>query len=361
MNETLRRLLFLPQQRSTVAHDIDSLHYFVISVTLAGSVLVFLLAAIFTIRYRHPPEEPPTPNPEANYRRPAVLMEIVILAGLLTLFLTWWVIGSRQFVRLRVAPEGALEVYVTAKQWMWKFAYPDGKRTITTLYVPARTPIKLIMTSRDVIHSFYVPDFRIKQDVVPGRYTTAWFQVTEPGSYQILCAEYCGTGHSAMRGEVIALEPSEYERWLADRPFTGGPAGEAYVEPYTPEEGVSPQMINLVNEGQRAAAEHGCLRCHTTDGSAHIGPTWAGLYGSIVPLAGEAQTVADEAYITQSMMDPTAKIHRGYVAVMPSFLGRIRPAETAAIVEFIKSLRSVPRQGPGGEDPGPVRMGGITP
>ncbi|HEX9297447.1 MAG TPA: cytochrome c oxidase subunit II [Polyangiaceae bacterium] len=360
MNETLRRLLFLPLQRSTVAYEIDRLHYFVISVTLVGSVLVFLLATIFTIRYRHPPEEPATPNVQAGYHSPAILLEIVILAGLLLLFLTWWVIGSRQFVRLRVAPDDALEVYVTAKQWMWKFAYPNGKRAISTMYVPARRPIKLIMTSRDVIHSFYVPDFRIKQDVVPGRYTTVWFQTTEPGTYQILCAEYCGTAHSAMRGEVIALEPSDYERWLAERPFESGPAGEAYVEPYTPEEGPRPQMINLVNEGQRAAAEHGCLRCHSTDGSAHIGPTWGGLFGSTVPLAGERQTIADEAYITQSMMDPTAKIHRGYLPVMPTFLGRIRPTETAAIVEFIKSLRNVPRQGPEGEDPGPVQ-GRITP
>jgi cytochrome c oxidase subunit 2 len=356
MNELLRRLLFLPLQRSTVAKDIDALHYFVISVTLAGSVLVFLMAAIFVIRYRRPSDEAPRPNVHAAEHYPAVLYELGILIGLMVLFLVWWVIGSRQYVRLRLAPDNALEVYVTGKQWMWKFAYPNGKRAVSVLYVPAHRPIKLIMTSRDVIHSFYVPEFRIKQDVIPGRYTTEWFEATAPGTYQILCAEYCGTAHSEMRGDVVALEPEEYERWLEDKSF----AVSAPTNGSTTSLESSLPLPSLVNEGARAAAELGCLRCHTTDGSAHIGPTWAGLYGSVVPLENGGQIIADEGYITESMMDPFEKVHRGYQPRMPSYFGRVRPTEAAAIVELIKSLRDVPRQGPGGGDPGQVLSGRVA-
>jgi cytochrome c oxidase subunit 2 len=358
MNELMRRLLFLPLQRSTVAKEIDVLHYFVISVTLAGSVLVFLMATIYVIRYRRPnSDSPPRPNVHAAEHYPAVLYELGILVGLMILFLVWWVIGSRQYVRLRLAPDNALEVYVTGKQWMWKFAYPNGKRAVSVLYVPAHRPIKLVMTSRDVIHSFYVPEFRIKQDVIPGRYTTEWFEATAPGTYQIFCAEYCGTAHSEMRGQVVALEPDEYERWLADKATPAPP--EARAPEIT---GGEPTVaeLSLVEQGRRAASEQGCFRCHTTDGSAHIGPTWAGLYGSVVPLEGGGQVIADESYITESMMDPLEQIHRGYQPRMPSYFGRVRPTETAAIVELIKSLRDVPRQGPGGSDPGQVLTGRVT-
>jgi cytochrome c oxidase subunit 2 len=356
MNEFFRRILFLPLQRSTIAKDIDTLHYFVISVTLAGSVLVFLMATVFVIRYRRRPSpEVPPPNVHATEHYPAVLYELSVLVGLLLLFLVWWVIGSRQYLRLRVAPENALEVYVTGKQWMWRFAYPNGKRGISTLYVPAHRPIKLIMTSRDVIHSFYVPEFRIKQDVIPGRYTTEWFEATEPGTYQILCAEYCGTAHSEMRGDVVALEPDAYERWLEDK---SAPPGEAGAGEATAAES-APGTADLVAEGKRAAAELGCFRCHTIDGSAFIGPTWAGIYGSTVALESGGQTFVDAEYITESMMDPLAKIVRGYQPRMPSYFGRVTPTETADIVELIKSLRDVPRQGPGGSDPGQVLSGKV--
>ena len=216
MNEFMRRLLFLPPQRSSVAQQIDGLHYLVISVTMVGSLIVFALAAYFAVRYRAPPAIRKMPDIRV-LRGESLMLEGALLVGLFALFIVFWVIGSRQFVRLRLAPEGALEVYVTAKQWMWKFAYPNGKRSIEAVYVPVGRPIRLVMTSRDVIHSFYVPDFRVKHDVLPGRYTTVWFEATQPGKYDILCAEYCGTEHSRMRGMVVALEPSAYQAWLEDR------------------------------------------------------------------------------------------------------------------------------------------------
>jgi cytochrome c oxidase subunit 2 len=364
MNDLLRRILFLPPQRSSFAADLDGLHYFVIIVTMLGATLVALVAAFFVIRYRRRSDDVLGPFPDADVRAP-LLFEIGAVVLLVALFLGWWVMGMRQYVRMRVAPEGAGTVYVTAKQWMWKFAYPEGPNSIARLYVPARRPVKLVMTSRDVIHSFFVPAFRIKYDVLPGRYTTLWFEATEPGTYPILCAEYCGTEHSVMRGEVVALDPADYARWLGDHGAAAGVAAQVYEPPATPGVGTPREQLNLARVGENVAAEQGCMRCHTADGTPHIGPTWAGLYRSSVPLEDGKTVVADEAYLTESIMDPLARIHRGFQPVMPSFLGRLQPAEVAAIVEYIRSLAGVtPKPGartPGAEGPPFVRQGSPRP
>lgn len=327
MNDLLRRMLFLPPQSSTEAAHIDQLHYFVIIITMAGAGFVFLLGIVFLIRYRartqrYSPDETTTPQGFPRW------LEVGMAVSLLGLFVLWWVIGFMQYVRIRTPPPDTMDVYVTAKQWMWKFAYPDGRHTLATLYVPSGRPIKLIMTSRDVIHSFFVPDFRLKQDVLPGRYTTLWFQARQPGRHDILCAEFCGTSHSTMRAQVVVLSPTDYARWLS-----GAQPGSA--------DGAATQS-SLVKAGEAASAQQGCLRCHTLDGSPHIGPTWAGMYMSTVPLQDGGKAVADEAFITESMMDPRAKVHTGFAPVMPSYKGLISPADTAAIVELIKSLRGVP-------------------
>lgn len=345
MNEYLRQILFLPQQASTFAREVDTLHYFVISVTMLGATFVTLVGAYLLVRYRSRPPRPDAPNADAG-TQPHFLYELVAVVGLAVLFLVWWVIGVRQFMRIRVAPEGAMDVYVTAKKWMWKFAYPEGQRSIGVLYVPAGKPVRLLMTSRDVIHSFYVPDFRVKQDVLPGRYTTLWFEAPRAGTYDVFCAEYCGTEHSMMRATVVVLDPNDYGRWrdgtlspvIAETrptPETHIAAGPQAVETPGP-------PVTLAREGERVAAEQGCLRCHTLDGTPHIGPTWAGLYRSVVPLEGGGTKLADEAYLTESMMDPNAKIHQGFAAVMPSYQGILDAPEAAAIVELIKSLRARP-------------------
>ncbi len=358
VNELFRRMLFLPPQSSTMASDLDHLHYFVISTTMAGATMVGLLALYWVFKYRARGEV--TARSEPAPTSPP-WFEWLLGAGLLGLFCLWWLIGYMQYVRLRVPPANSLDVYVTAKQWMWKFAYPDGQSSVASLYVPTGRPIRVLLTSRDVIHSFFVPDFRIKQDALPGRYTVAWFEVSQPGTHQVLCAEFCGSGHSIMRGQVVALDPADYARWLAagsgeqvvgglgeqpEPPLAqvGGPSlpGPATVEPASEEEFPRAQMVNLVRVGTQAAAQQGCLRCHTLDGTPHIGPTWAGMYLSRVPLATGETVVADEAYLTESMMDPTAKIHAGYAPVMPSYHGLLAAPETAAIVELIKSLRDVP-------------------
>jgi cytochrome c oxidase subunit 2 len=361
MNELLRKILFLPPQATQLAREIDHLHYFVIIVTMLGAALVTIVGGYFLIKYRSSAIAAHPGRKNVSLTTP-LWVEAVIIVGLFGLFIMWWVIGFRQYVHVRVGPEDAMEVYVTGKQWMWKFAYPQGQSSIAVLYVPAGRPVKLVMTSRDVIHSFYVPDARVKQDLVPGRYTTLWFQMDEPGRHEILCAEMCGISHSTMRGEVVVLPPEAFERWMRSESSQPVPpvAGENYVRPgvvgqYEPQE-----MVRLVEQGRRAAAELGCLRCHTLDGTPHIGPTWAGAYGSEIPLEGGGTVRADEAYLTESMMDPTAKIHQGFQALMPSYLGRMRPPETAAIVELIKSLRDIPAE-PGKAPWAGIQAPGIAP
>ncbi|HZS37040.1 MAG TPA: cytochrome c oxidase subunit II [Polyangia bacterium] len=348
MNEWLRTILFLPPQASSVAASIDHLHYFVILTTFFGAAGVGITAVYFTIRYRR--REQSTPHRERPLTTP-LWAEALIVSGIFGLFFTWWVIGYMQYLRMRVPPENTYDVYVTAKQWMWKFSYAEGQHTIAQLYVPAGRPVKLIMTSRDVIHSFYVPDFRVKQDVIPGRYTTVWFTVNKPGTHLIECAEYCGTSHSMMRAQVIALDETDFGRWLASAPLEPETPAPPREQPAVVGNLGPSAMMSLERLGVEVAAQEGCLRCHTLDGSPHIGPTWAGLYKGKVPLQGGGSAFADESYLTESMMDPLAKIHAGYQPVMPSYLGRLRPGETAAILALIKSLRDVAPTAPGAPPP----------
>jgi cytochrome c oxidase subunit 2 len=319
MNELMRKILGLPPQASTVAFEIDVLHYVVISIALLGAILVTATIAVLLVRFRRRESgTAPPPRP----RRIPVWVEGGVIGGLLSMFVVFWIIGFRQFVHLRTPPRDAVDVYVVAKQWMWTFAYPDGSASTADVYVPAGRPVRLLMTSRDVIHSFYVPDFRLKQDVLPGRTTTLWFEAKKPGTHDIFCAEYCGTEHSLMRGRVIVLDEAAW----AER-----------AEKY-------PTGENLAAKGEKVASERGCLRCHTVDGTPYLGPTWAGLYDSKVTLADGTQVRADEAYLTESMMDPEVKMVSGFPPIMPSYLGLLQAGEVAALVHYIRSLPAHPAQ-----------------
>jgi cytochrome c oxidase subunit 2 len=321
MNELLRRLLDLPPQASTFAYPVDLLHYFVIGTTLLGATFVFALALYFLWKgQRHAPGALTTPVPTSGKT------ELTVIAGLLTIFITFWVVGATQYNAIMTPPPDAIPVYVTAKQWMWKFAYADGRSSIDVLTVPVGRPIKLVMTSRDVIHSFYVPAFRMKHDVVPGRYYAAWFQATAPGTFDIRCAEYCGVSHSGMLGQVRVLSADDYRRWQ---------------ESATPGE-----SQDLAAEGLRVAARRGCLGCHTVDGQPHIGPSFAGLYGSDVALQDGHTAVADDGYLTRSMMEPQADVVAGFQPVMPSYRGILDEPEVAALVELIASLQGRPDAAP---------------
>jgi cytochrome c oxidase subunit 2 len=334
MNDLMRRMLFLPDQASTFALPVDKLHYFVITVTMVISVAVGLLAFAFFFRYRQRTALQSTPMVI-----PSVRFEIVVIGVPLFFFLLWFVQGYKDYIWYTTPPKDTTDIYVMGKKWMWKFAYPDGPNAIGTIHVPANRPVRLLMTSRDVIHSFYVPDFRIKQDVLPGRYTETWFEATKPGRYQILCAEYCGTWHSQMWGEVVVMEPAAFDDWLAkekksthsDRVDTGGDISG---------EGSDVFQGSIVEYGKRIAMAQGCVKCHSLDGTPHIGPTWLDLYNRRETLENGEVVVADEAYLTDSMIDPRGKIVRGYKPVMPTYKGKLAAPEAAALVEFIKSLRS---------------------
>jgi cytochrome c oxidase subunit 2 len=328
--EFMRWLLDLPPGASTIADRIDLLHFFVITVTMLVATFVFAAAAWFTIRYHRKRDDQLTKRVAATSAR-----EGVTIAAILGTFLLWWVIGYRQYIDMRVPPKDTDVVYVDAKQWMWKFAYPDGRSSNDTLTVPVGRPIKLVMTSRDVIHSFYVPAFRLKQDVLPGRYTTLWFEAKEAGVFPIWCAEYCGVSHSLMRGQVVVLSASDYVEWKRTGPSTiaqadcGSGPGTCGGE-------------DLVTIGRSVAERRQCVACHTLNGQPHIGPTWSRLYGSTQTLSDGRRVVADDAYLTRSMMEPNVDVVAGYREVMPSYQGVLTPGETAALVELIRSLRDGP-------------------
>ncbi len=325
MNELLRHALNLPPQRSSIASSVDHLHYVVILCTIAGAMVAGGFGAMFLVRYRRRTKAIPL-TPYVVVPR---WLEALVIAGLLSLFCGFWVVGFSQYTTIESAPPDALPIYVTAKQWMWQFAYPDGPTSANVLTVPVGRPIKLIMTSRDVIHSFFVPDFRIKQDVVPGRTMTTWFEAIAPGTSDVLCSQYCGTRHSLMRAQVVALRPADYARWLAT---ARGPLALP---------GAKGNGIGLAATGKAVAAAHGCLRCHSIDGTPFIGPTWANAFGRQRPTADGRSVLVDEAYLTESMMDPKAVIAAGFQPVMPSYQGLLSPEDISAIIEYIRSLRDV--------------------
>jgi cytochrome c oxidase subunit II len=317
MNALLRALLDLPPAASSYAAGIDMLHYFVIGTTMLGATFVFGLAVFFLIQSRRRVPGELTPRLQASAHS-----ELTLIGGLLTLFIVFWLVGASQYDRMMTPPPDAIPVYVTAKQWMWKFSYADGRSSLDVLTVPKGRPIKLIMDSRDVIHSFYVPAFRMKQDVVPGRYYVAWFEATMAGTFDIRCAEYCGVNHSRMLGSVRVLDADDYRRWL---------------------ETVQPgEKQDLAARGLEIAARRGCLNCHSIDGQPQIGPTWAGLYGSSVKLESGRTVTADVAYLTESMMDPVADVVAGFKPVMPTYRGVLEEPEVAALVEFMESVRDRP-------------------
>ncbi|QRN99208.1 cytochrome c oxidase subunit II [Archangium violaceum] len=344
MNELLNNILFLPEQASTFAERVDNLHYFVVGVTMLMSFAVGTAAVFFFFRYRRR-----SPTQTTEYVVPSVKTEFLFVSLPLLFFLTWFVIGFRDFVFVSTPPKDAMDVYVMGKQWMWKFSYPEGPNGVNVLHVPANRPVRLLITSRDVIHSFFVPSFRIKMDAVPGRYTQTWFEATKPGTYQILCTEYCGLSHSKMLGEVVVLAPEEWDAWVKEQRKGSLQNRQDALADLS----LVPQPARMAEQGQKVAAEVGCFKCHTVNGEPHIGPTFLGLYGKQETLQDGMSLRVDEAYITQSMMDPGAHLTSGFPNVMPTFQGKLTGPQTAAIVEYIKTLRT-PDIRTGASSQGPV-------
>ncbi len=315
MNRFIIWALNLPPQASTFAKHIDWLHAFVFSTAVVGSLGITFVAVFFIAKYRR--TGPPRPK-RSGYA--STTGEALIMSSILAMFLLWWSIGFQQYDHMHEVPPGALVVHVTAKQWMWKFEHDSGEIELGTLTVPRGIPVEVVMTSRDVIHSFYVPAFRLKEDVIPGRYVTAWFQARETGDFPVRCAEMCGAGHARMLGTIHVVPLAEYDGALA------------------PSRPSSP----AARRGMLAAARAGCLSCHSLDGAPRIGPSWRELAGSTVRMTGGEEVVADDAYLTQSMVFPSARVVEGYADVMPRFQGVLSPADVADIIELIHSLRGPP-------------------
>nr|UXE45699.1 cytochrome c oxidase subunit 2 [uncultured bacterium] len=330
MNELFRRMLFLPEQASTFSVPVDNLHYIIITTTMLVATAVGLAALLMFWRYRRRVRLQLT-----EMVTPHLGLEILFIIVPMVVFLAWFAIGFRDFVRQSTPPPDAMDVYVEGKKWMWKFSYPEGLNSVGVLHVPANRPVRLLLTSQDVIHSFFVPAFRLKMDVIPGRYTQTWFTATQTGNFQVLCAEFCGTEHSMMWAEIVVLAPEEWDRWRKEQ-MRGLVARKDVLQ----DTSVVPPGGILAEQGRRIAVQQGCFKCHSIDGEPHIGPTWMDLYMAPRRFSDETFGVADEAYLTESMMEPLKHIVSGYQAVMPVYQGRLSGPDAAALVEYIKTLRS---------------------
>lgn len=300
-----------PDQASTMATRVDALFYFLLSVSGFFASLICILIVVFAVKYRRRSEDERPPVISGDLRLEALWT--VIPLGFTMVMFVW---GAKLFFVTYHPPIDSLEINVVAKQWMWKVQHPEGRLEIDELHIPVGRPIKLMLTSQDVIHDFFVPAFRVKKDVLPGRYTTVWFEATKAGEYHLFCSQYCGTQHSGMVGRIIVMEPTHYQAWLS---------GEAT--------GVSMAMA-----GERLFKRLGCAACHPENDTGR-GPSLVGLFGKTVRLQGGRSVTADENYIRESILNPQAKIVAGYQPIMPTFKGLISEDGILQIVAYLKSLR----------------------
>lgn len=306
---------WLPRAASTYAADVDGLFYFIFWTSVVIFALVVFGLIYLSIRYKKRGKTELTASISHNTK-----LEVTwtVLPTLLILVVFVW--GFRGYMKMRVVPKDAIEIRVTAQKWFWSFDYQEGINSVGELVVPAGKPIKLLISSRDVIHSLFVPDFRLKMDAVPNRYTIAWFQADDLGEYQLYCTEYCGTEHSKMLGKVRVLSQGDYENWINENSQLG-------------------QGLTLEEFGRQVYENKGCMTCHSTDGSARIGPTFKGVFGHEVKLASGETVVVDENYIRESILNPQAKVVAGFQPVMPPYQGILKPQEVDALIAFIKSLK----------------------
>jgi cytochrome c oxidase subunit 2 len=303
-------LPLFPEAASTIAREVDPLYFYLVAVSGFFSVLIACLVVGFAIRYRRRRGDATPPQIHGSIA--LELFWTLIPLGLVVTFFLW---GARLFVDGLRPPAGAMQVQVTGKQWMWKVQHPTGQREINALHVPVGVPVELTMISEDVIHDFYVPAFRKKLDVLPGRYSRTWFEASRVGEYHLFCAEYCGTKHSEMVGTVYVMEPSDYERWLS-----GNAADETPVE-----------------AGQRIFTAMRCDTCHSASSGAR-GPSLGGRFGGTVALEGGGEVVFDAEHVRESILDPRRKLSRGFQPLMPTYVGQLNEEQILALIAYIESL-----------------------
>lgn len=325
-------------QASTIAPKVDNLYDFIFWLSVVSMIGITAALVIFVRRYHKSKTGRMTEYILDNHKLEA-LWTIVPLIGMLFIF-AW---GFKDYLTLRTQDPNAFEINVVGRQWMWNMEYPNGRKTLNELYLPKGKPVKLILTSEDVLHSFFMPAFRLKQDAVPGIFTSISFEATQNGVTPIYCAEYCGTAHSDMLGKIYVVEPEEFEKWLA----TGKLTGESGVKVADNAEAASASMTAAGGGKTKSAVDRGreyyqsktCFTCHSMDGTPKVGPSFAKLFGKEEEFADGTKGVVDENYIVESILEPTKKVVKGFVPTMPPFKGVLKDDEIKDLVAFIKSLK----------------------
>jgi cytochrome c oxidase subunit 2 len=300
-----------PREASTIAPWMDELYLFLLGMTVTGIVLVGAIVTTFSLRYRK------SVHPVATQVEGSTLLEATWTIIPLAIFLITFVWGALLYFRIYNPPVNAMNIYIVGKQWMWKAEHPGGQHEINALHVPINQPIQLTMISQDVFHSFSIPDFRIKREVIPGRYSTVWFNATTPGEYHLFCTQYCGTNHSAMIGTITAMTPDDYKKWTQE----------------------STSGMSLAQNGERLFASMGCNACHSGNAAAR-GPNLAGVYGSKLTLANGSQVLVNEAYLRDAILNPSQHVTSGYAPIMPTYQGQISEDGLIDLVEYLKQLNT---------------------
>ena len=300
-----------PAEASGIAPYVDALYFFLVAMTIFGTAFVAVLLLVFSVRYRR------EKNPVATQVEGSTLLEATWTIIPLAIFLVTFVWGALLYFRIYDPPANAMNIYIVGKQWMWKAEHPGGQHEINALHIPTGKPIQLTMISQDVFHSFSIPDFRIKREVIPGRYSTVWFEPTQVGVYHLFCTQYCGTQHSGMVGQITVMTPSDYKKWL--------------------EQSNSGQ--SLAQNGERLYASMGCNSCHNGTAAAR-GPSLAGVYGSRLTLTDGRQILVDDAYLRNAILNPSEHVTAGFAPIMPTYQGQISEDGLIDLVEFIKNMQS---------------------
>ena len=329
-NQDQEGTFWMPTAVNAAADESDMMFYAVLGLSIFFFVAIAAAVIYFTIKYRHRPGHKPEPSAGHN---DALEITWTVIPTIIVVFLFYY--GWRSYVRVVTPPQKAVEIQVLAWRWNWQFTHSNGV-TDSDLHVPVNTPVRLVMTSKDVLHSFYAPAMRVKQDVVPRRYTYAWFQATKPGTYRLTCAEYCGTNHSQMaclandpdtgactrRAVVVVHAPGDYERYLADKQAES-------------------QNLPPIELGKKLYSSKGCNACHTLDGTVKVGPSWALKdWGQMITMDDGKQVKMDENYLRESILESTAKARPGFQKTMPIFEGQLKEKEVNGLIEYIKSLKT---------------------
>ena len=301
---------------SRIAGQVDGVFLFITLMGLIFFIITQGFLIYFAVKYRRKKREEPaeTPYITGNHWLEAICIVIPSLVVLAIFFY-----GYAVFRDIRTPPPDAMEIQVTARQWLYQFTYPDGRTAVNEVRVPLGKPVKFLMKSTDVLHGFYLPDFRVKQDILPGSYTYLWVQPEQEGRFDIFCTQYCGTGHSTMRAVLIVMSPEEYEHWAKQEE--------------------KPKTLSLAKQGEELVEHSGCLGCHSLDGTNKVGPTLKGLFGRTVTLSDGKTVVAGEDYIRESLLNPGAKIVKGFPPIMPTFQGVLKDNEITVVIAYLKTVK----------------------